>query len=281
MADPKKVWFVTGVSSGFGKCLVEELVKTGMPVTGTLRQPGQVKAFNECWGDKALGVLADVTKPEQVKGAVRKTLERYGRLDVVVNNAGFGLIGTVEETSLEEARDLMETNFFGVLNVLQETLPILRDQGSGHILQLSSIGGFRATPGCGLYTASKFALEGLSEAMAGELAPFNVKVTLVEPGPFRTGFAGYSLKQSKKKVAAYGSTPAGEWIKKFPARDGKQEGDPVKAARLMMEVVETPDPPLRLPLGPVTYEGFRRKIESVQNDMAAWKDKNLKTSFEN
>ena len=123
-------------------------------------------------------------------------------------------------------------------------------------------------------------MEGMSEAMAGELAPFNVKVTLVEPGPFRTDFAGHSLKNSKKKVAAYGNTPAGEWIRKFPERDGKQEGDPVKAVKLIMEVVESPNPPLRLPLGPVTYEGFKRKIESVQNDMAAWKDKNLKTSFD-
>lgn len=276
----RKVWFVTGVSSGFGKCLVEELVQVGERVVGTLRQPAQVEAFNQHWGDKALGVLADVTDPTQVNEAVRAALHHYGRIDVVVNNAGFGFMGTVEEVSVEEAREVMEANFFGVWNVLQETLPLLRQQKSGAIVQMSSVSGFRATGGFGLYNASKFAIEGMSEALAAEMVPFNVKVLLVEPGPFRTGFAGYSLKRAAKHIDAYDPTPVGEWMKAFPERDGKQDGDPVRAARVIIEAVHSDHPPLRLPLGKIAHDGFKRKIESVQQDMAAWAEKSLKTSFD-
>jgi NAD(P)-dependent dehydrogenase (short-subunit alcohol dehydrogenase family) len=221
----------------------------------------------------------DVTKPNQVQAAVDQAISAYGRLDVVVNNAGYGLLGTVEEVSLAEARDLFKTNLFGVMNVLHCTLPLLRKQKSGHILQLSSVSGFKATPGFGLYNASKFALEGLSEALAGELAPFNIKVTLVEPGPFRTSFAGSSLKRAEKKIDDYDPTPVGEWMRRFSDRDGKQDGDPVKAARLMIEIVHSSNPPLRIPMGQLAYDGFQRKIESVQKDLAAWKEKLVKTSF--
>jgi NAD(P)-dependent dehydrogenase (short-subunit alcohol dehydrogenase family) len=165
------------------------------------------------------------------------------------------------------------------MNVLHCVLPHLRKQKSGHVLQMSSVSGFRATGGFGLYNASKFALEGLSEALAAEMIPFDVKVTLVEPGPFRTAFAGSSLKRAEKKIDAYDPTPVGEWMKQFPERDGKQDGDPVKAAKLMIEVVNSPNPPLRIPMGQIAYDGFKRKIESVQKDMEAWKEKLVKTSY--
>ncbi len=279
MAEQKRVWFITGISGGFGKCLAEEVIKAGDIVVGTLRKAEQVEYFNQLHSGKALAVQMDVTKPTQVQEAVDKAIETYGRIDVVVNNAGYGLMGTVEEVSLTEARDLFKTNVFGVMNVLHCVLPQLRKQKSGHILQMSSVSGFRATGGFGLYNASKFALEGLSEALAAEMISFNVKVTMVEPGPFRTAFAGSSLKRAEKKIDAYDPTPVGEWMKQFPERDGKQDGDPVKAAQLMIEVVNSANPPLRIPMGQIAYDGFKRKIESVEKDMEAWKEKLIKTSF--
>jgi len=279
MTEQKRVWFITGISSGLGKCLAEEVIQAGDQVAGTLRKAEQVEYFNQLHEGKAIAVQMDVTKPSQVQEAVDKAIETFGRIDVVVNNAGYGLMGTVEEVSLSEARDLFKTNLFGVMNVLQCVLPLLRKQKSGHIIQLSSIAGFKATAGLGLYNASKYALEGLSEALAGEVASFNIKVTLVEPGPFRTAFAGSSLKIAEKKIGAYDSTPVGEFMKNFTERDGKQDGDPVKAAKLMIEVVNSPNPPLHIPMGQFAYDGFNKKIESVQKDLAAWKDKLLKTSF--
>ena len=279
MTEQKRVWFITGISSGLGKCLAEEVVKAGDKVVGTLRKAEQVEYFNLLYPGQAIAVQMDVTKPGQVQEAVDKAVETFGRIDVVVNNAGYALMGTVEEASLSEARDLFKTNLFGVMNVLQCVLPLLRKQKSGHIIQISSISGFKATPGLGLYNASKFALEGLSEALAGEVAPFNIKVTLVEPGPFRTAFAGSSLKTAEKKIDAYDSTPVGEFMKHFTDRDGKQDGDPVKAAKLMIELVNSPNPPLRLPMGQFAYDGFHKKIENIQKDLETWKDKLLKTSY--
>jgi NAD(P)-dependent dehydrogenase (short-subunit alcohol dehydrogenase family) len=279
MAEQKRVWFITGISGGFGKCLAEEVIQSGDIVVGTLRKAEQVEYFNQLHPGKALAVQMDVTKPKQVQEAVDKAIGTFGRIDVVVNNAGYGLMGTVEEVSLTEARDLFKTNLFGVMNVLHCVLPLLRKKKSGHILQLSSIAGFKATAGLGLYNASKFALEGLSEALAGELAPFNIKVTLVEPGPFRTAFAGSSLKMAEKKIDAYDATPVGEFMKNFTERDGKQEGDPVKAVKLMIEIVNSPNPPLRIPMGQFAYDGFKRKMESVQKDMEAWKEKLINTSY--
>lgn len=279
MSEQKRIWFITGISSGLGKCLAEEVIKAGDNVVGTLRKAEQVEYFNQLHRGKALAVQMDVTKPSQVQEAVDKAVETFGRIDVVVNNAGYGLMGTVEEVSLTEARDLFKTNLFGVMNVLQCVLPLLRKQKSGHIIQLSSIAGFKATAGLGLYNASKYALEGLSEALAGEVAPFNIKVTLVEPGPFRTAFAGSSLKIAEKKIDAYDSTPVGEFMKHFTERNGQQDGDPVKAAKLMIEVVNSSNPPLRIPMGQFAYDEFNKKIESVQKDMEAWKEKLIKTSF--
>jgi NAD(P)-dependent dehydrogenase (short-subunit alcohol dehydrogenase family) len=279
MTEQKRVWFITGISGGFGKCLAEEVIQSGDLVVGTFRKAEQVEYFNQLHAGKALAVQMDVTKPSQVQEAVDKAIETFGRIDVVVNNAGYGLMGAVEEVSLTEARDLFKTNVFGVMNVLQAVLPHLRKQKSGHILQMSSVSGFKASSGFGLYNASKFALEGLSEALAAEMIPFNVKVTLVEPGPFRTAFAGSSLKRAEKKIDAYDPTPTGEWMKQFPERDGKQDGDPVKAAKLMIEVVNSANPPLRIPMGQIAYDGIKRKIENVQKDMETWKEKLVKTSY--
>lgn len=271
-----KVWFITGVSSGFGRVLVEELVRRGACVAGTLRKREQVDAFNKEFNGKALGVFADVTRSEEVQSAVDAALKKFGRIDVLVNNAGYGILGAIEEISLHEAKHQMETNFFGALRVTQAVLPHMRRQKSGHILQISSAAGFKASPGLGLYNASKFALEGMSEALAFEVKSFGIRVTIVEPGPFRTKFADSSLDRAHVRIPEYQES-AGLTEQRILSYNGKQDGDPVKGVLAMIQAVESADPPLRLPLGKFTLDAIQVKIESVQKDIAAWKKTALST----
>ena len=186
----KKIWLITGISSGLGKSLAEAVINQGDFVIGTFRKDEQVEAFNQKYQDTALGVKVDVTQSADIQKVYQLVIEQFGRLDVLVNNAGVGFAGAVEEASLEEVRSVFEANFFGALEVTQAFLPLFRQQKSGHILQISSHGGIKAFAGFGVYNASKFALEGISEALAQEIAPLGIKLTLVEPGPFRTKFAG-------------------------------------------------------------------------------------------
>ncbi|HSV44443.1 MAG TPA: SDR family NAD(P)-dependent oxidoreductase, partial [Ramlibacter sp.] len=188
-------WLITGVSSGFGLELAMAALARGDTVVGTLRQREQAESFEKIAPGRSHAVLLDVTRADTIAPAVQQALQLAGGLDVLVNNAGYGLFGAVEETSDAEARHVMETNFFGALAVTRALLPQLREQRSGHIFNIASVAGVIGFPGCGLYAASKFALEGMSEALAGELAPFNVRVTIVEPGGFRTNFAGGSMRK--------------------------------------------------------------------------------------
>lgn len=272
----KKVWFITGVSSGFGRVLAEELVRQGIPIAGTLRRPSQVDSFNQEWGHKALAVRMDVTRPEEIEKGVAEVMKKFGRIDVFVNNAGYGLLGAIEEISLHEAKDQMETNFFGALRVTQEIVPIMRKQKSGHIFQISSVAGIRASAGLGLYNASKFALEGFSEALAQELKPFGVRVTLVEPGPFRTKFADSSLRRAHVRMADYKHT-AGLTEERILMNNGKQTGNPQRLADVLIRISEQQEPPLRLPLGKFAMDGTRQKIESLQKDLNACEKISLST----
>ncbi|MDR3678521.1 MAG: oxidoreductase [Flavipsychrobacter sp.] len=276
----KKVWFITGVSSGFGQALVEVLVDAGYQVVGTLRKDEQVAAFNSKYGGKAHAVKMDVTNREQVVTGYAKALEVYGHIDVVVNNAGYGFFGAIEEVSEQEARDQMETNFFGALWVTQQALPVMRAQKSGHIVQISSMAGMRGGPGVGIYNASKHALEGFSEALALEVAPFNIKVTIVEPGPFRTKWAGESAARSEKVIDAYEDTPAGKRIAQIQGYSGQQPGDPVKGAKAIIKAVESTEPPLRLPLGSVAVDAILDKLHSVEQEIKKWEKVSLDTHFD-
>ncbi|MHB1178535.1 MAG: oxidoreductase [Daejeonella sp.] len=279
MITSSRIWLITGVSGGLGRALALQAAQNGDIVFGTLRKPEQVDEFTDLVHGKTFGLQLDVNKHEQIAPVVTHILDQFGRIDVLVNNAGYGLFGAVEEVSMAEAREQMETNFFGLLAVTQAILPVMRNQRSGHILQISSVAGISANPGLGLYNASKFALEGLSEALALETQHLNINVTLIEPGPFRTDWAGASSIRSKKILADYDSS-AGERIRMINGISGKQPGDPVKAAKAILAIVNSDSPPRRLALGKIAVDNIRNKIRSVEKDIDQWEDLSLNTAFD-
>jgi NAD(P)-dependent dehydrogenase (short-subunit alcohol dehydrogenase family) len=260
------IWLITGVSSGLGKALAQSVLDKGDTVFGTFRQTEQAEQFSDHPTGRAFGLVMDVTRHDEIREAYDIVLAKTGRLDVLVNNAGFGFAGAVEETSLAEAREVFEANFFGALAITQTFLPLFREQRSGHILQISSHGGMKAFPGFGLYNASKFALEGFSEALAQEIAPLGIRLTLVEPGPFRTQFAGDNFRQAAQILDDYQAT-AGAFRERMKLVNGHQEGDPVKAADILFGLSRMTNPPMRLPLGKVALATIQSKLDSVQADL--------------
>ena len=268
MASPK-IWLITGVSSGLGRCLAEAVAARGDIAIGTLRQEAQLAAFDALAPGRTFGVRLDVNDHPQVDAVVGGVVARHGRIDVLVNNAGYGLLGAVEECSDAEARAQMETNLFGALATTRAVLPHMRRQESGHLLQISSIAGLSAAPGLGLYNASKFALEGFSEALSKELAPLGIRVTLIEPGPFRTKWAGESIKRARAVIPDYALT-AGAIEQRIRDLSGNQPGDPDLAAQAMIKIVESANPPLRLLLGRIAITGFRMKLDAVRKELDTW-----------
>ncbi len=266
----QKIWFITGISSGLGKALAQTVIENGDFVIGTFRHQTQADTFNDLYKDDAFALSLDITKPNEIHQAFNLIEDKFGTVAVLVNNAGFGFAGAIEETSAAEARAVFEANFFGTLQVTQTFLPLFRQQRSGHIIQISSHGGFKAFPGFGIYNASKFALEGFSEALAIEVAPLGIKLTIVEPGPFRTNFAGGSFQQADKIIDDYTAT-AGAFRERMKQVDGKQEGDPMKGAKAIFDISKLETPPLRLPLGKTAIVSLTTKLESVQKDLNAYK----------
>jgi NAD(P)-dependent dehydrogenase (short-subunit alcohol dehydrogenase family) len=265
-----KIWFITGISSGLGKALAEAVIESGDFVIGTFRNPNQADVFTNANKGEALGVTVDITKPKDIEKAAKMVKKQFGRIDVLVNNAGFGFAGAVEEASAREVKNVFEANVFGTLNVTKAFLPLMRQQRSGHIIQMSSHGGIKAFAGFGIYNAAKFAVEGFSEALAQELAPLSIKVTIVQPGPFRTGFANAAFQEAATKIEDYNAT-AGAFRERMKAVDGKQEGDPRKAAEAIIQITKTDTPPLRLPLGKVPMTTIQMKLDSVKKDMEDWR----------
>ncbi|GAA4390434.1 oxidoreductase [Tsukamurella soli] len=266
-----KVWFITGASAGFGRAIAEAAQARGDTVVATARDPLSAAGFPHA-------LRLDVTDGAQVDAAVAAAVAAHGRIDVVVNNAGHGLVGAVEEVSDAELRALLEVNLLGVWRVTRAVLPHLRHQGSGHIIALSSVGGIVGNPGHAAYATSKFALEGMSEALAGEVAPWGVRVTVVEPGPFRTEFAGRSLGMSAP-LDAYSDTAAGTLRRRFRDQDGRQPNDPAKAAAAILRVVDHPAPPLRLPLGPEAVHRIRGKLHRQLVEIDEWEALAVDTRF--
>ncbi|SEP53268.1 oxidoreductase [Amycolatopsis saalfeldensis] len=260
-----RVWFITGTSSGFGRTLAEAALARGERVVATARD---VRAVQDLAG-RALVARLDVTDPASIQAAVDTALAEYGRIDVLVNNAGHGLVGALEELSDEQTREVLETNVFGVLAVTRAVLPHFRARRSGHIVQLSSVGGVVATPGHAIYATSKFALEGMSEALAGEVATLGIRVSIVEPGPFRTDFAGRSMVFSEP-IDDYRETAAKHIRARFAESSGQQPNDPARAAEAIFKLVGTEDSPLRLPLGPEAVGAIRKKLEKQLADLEAW-----------
>lgn len=269
-----KNWFITGVSRGLGKSLALELLAQGHRVVGTTR------SGTTDFSHPNLHVIKlDVTHAQQAKLVLEETVNVLGKIDVVVNNAGFGLIGAVEEVSMDEARHLFETNFFGALHVIQAALPFLRAQKEGKIVNVSSIAGFTGSPGSGLYNASKFALEGLSEALSLELKLLGIQVIIVEPGAFRTEFlTDRSLMQAKNKMAAYDAS-AGQTRLSIPQRNGQQSGDPDRAAKAIIQVVSMENPPLRLALGSDCVDRMRTKLVSVEKELSQFESISRNTAY--
>jgi NAD(P)-dependent dehydrogenase (short-subunit alcohol dehydrogenase family) len=261
------VWFITGASRGLGAALVREALSRGHQVVATARNADDVrKAFPDA-DDALLAVAADVTDEQQLHDATAAAVARFGRIDVLVNNAGRGLLSAVEEASDAAARAVFDVNVFGVLNTLRAVLPTLRAQRSGHVLNVSSVGGFTTAPGWGLYAATKFALEGISEALSRELAPLGVSVTIVEPGGFRTDFLDdSSLHAEPATIDDYRQT-AGATRDFVPTANHGQQGDPLKLAAVLADLAESDDPPLRIQLGSDSVARVEAKLDFMRAEL--------------
>jgi NAD(P)-dependent dehydrogenase (short-subunit alcohol dehydrogenase family) len=279
MANPQKVWFITGASTGFGRILAEQALAKGDKVVATARKPEQIADLQQQHPENALVVALDVTEDSAIEAAVDAAIQRFGRIDVLVNNAGYGLAGAIEEATEDEYMPVFETNVFGLIRVTRALLPHLRAQRSGHIVNLSSIGGLIGSPGWGYYNASKFAVEGFSEALAAELAPLGIHVTIVEPGPFRTDFLGRSGVEARQRIADYDAT-AGKTRQYFHDQAGKQPGDPEKAVAAIIAAVEASDPPKHLVLGKIAFNRMNARLEGWKQELDAWKQLSLGADFD-
>lgn len=274
-----RVWFITGASSGFGKALAEAALERGERVVATARRPGRLEGLWWRFPSRTRTVGLDVTDPKQAHSAIAEAVRIFGRIDVVANNAGYGLVGAIEEATDEQIRQQFEVNVFGALNVTRAALPQLRRQRSGTLIQMSSVGGQTAkdSVGRGIYQSTKFALEGFSEALAEEVRPLGIRVMIVEPGDFRTDFLGHPL-QSTDPIEDYAAT-VGADRQRVAATHGNQPGDPVRAARAILEVMEADEPPLRLPLGEDSLARIRRKLEAQGRELDRWESVTLSTAF--
>ncbi len=273
-----KVWLITGCSTGFGRELSKAVIKNGDKVAVTARKIDDIKDIVEGNEANAISLTLDVTKQVDIDAAVKATIEKFGRIDVLVNNAGIGYFGAVEESEDEQVRRMFDINVFGLGNMTQAVLPIMRAQKAGHILNISSIGGLRSFPAVGYYNATKYAVDGLSEALAKEVAPLGIKVTLICPSGFRTDWAGRSADNSHIVIDDYATT-AGQNKSDIRGYSGHQPGDPVRAALAMIKVVETENPPLRLLLGAAALKGARLKLDELKKDFDAWEETSIGADF--
>jgi NAD(P)-dependent dehydrogenase (short-subunit alcohol dehydrogenase family) len=273
-----RIWFITGASRGFGALIATRALAAGDAVVATARNPASLPEDLQRH-PKVLALPLDVTREDQARDAVAAALARFGHIDVLVNNAGYGVIGAVEETNAIEVEGVFATNVFGLLNVTRQVLPAMRAQRSGHIINFSSIGGYASASGFGIYCATKFAVEGISEAMSLELEPLGIRTTVVEPGYFRTTFlSGDSVISTAKRIADYDTTVGA--VRTFAAgADGQQPGNPQRLAEAMMTLVEAPQAPRRLPLGADTVLRIEQKHREVEAELASWRAVAMSTGF--
>lgn len=275
-----KTWLITGCSSGLGRLLAESALARGDNVVATARDTASLVALIPQHAQRMRVAVLDVTRPGDAARAVAEAVEAFGHIDILVNNAGYGLIGAVEEIGPDEYRPLFETNVFGAIEVTRAALPIVRKRPGGRIVQISSNLGLAGRAGYGLYSASKFALEGLSEALANEVAPFGIAVIIVEPGAFRTEFLGRSIARGKRQIAAYDETSGAARTTSL-ANAGKQRGDPKLAVQVILKAVDSQTPPLRLALGPDAHRNIRAKLEMAEANLASWEEVASATDFPN
>lgn len=281
MNTQSKVWYITGASKGLGLNLVKQLLAAGIKVAATSRNLAELTAAVNDTSDNFLPLTVDITNELSVQESISKAVATFGKIDVVVNNAGYGLIGSLEELSDQESRANFEVNVFGTLNVIRQVMPQLRKQQCGHIFNISSIGGFNGNfPGFGIYCATKFAVTGLSESLAAEVEPFGVNVTVVMPGYFRTNFlSSTSLSTPENEIQAYSAVRELQKIHELNI-NGCQNGDPEKAAAAIISISEVEKPPLHLYLGQDAYDLADHKILTVQNDMDLWEEVATATAFD-
>ena len=277
-AQLSDVWFITGCSSGFGRELAKLVLDRGYRAVITARDPRTVQDLAAGREGRALALKLDVTNKAEVAEAVKTAQSTFGSIDVLVNNAGYGYVGAIEESEEDEVRAMVDTNFFGLARMIRAVLPEMRKRRRGFIVNISSNGGLQAFPGFGYYNATKFAVEGLSEALEKEVAPLGIKVLLVEPGPFRTDWAGRSLRQTKERIPEYAET-AGAPLERLISGSGKQVGDPVRAGEVIIKAVESENMPLHLVLGKVAVETARSKIELLRRDVDAWEEIALSADY--
>lgn len=272
------IWFITGCSTGFGRELAKLVLDRGYRAVVTARDPDKIQDLTAGHEGRALALKLDVTNAAEVDEAVKKAETTFGSIDVLVNNAGYGYVGAVEESEEAEVRAMVDTNFFGLARMIKVVLPGMRQRRRGSIVNISSNGGLVAFPGVGYYNATKFAVEGLSEALAKEVAPLGIKVLLVEPGPFRTDWAGRSLKRSNQRIQDYAET-AGAFLERLTRGSGKQVGDPVRAGEAIIKAVESDHAPLHLVLGRIALDTARSKIELLRRDLDGWEETSLSADY--
>lgn len=264
-------WFITGCSSGFGREIAKAVLARGWNAVVTARSVASIADIANDFPASALSLTLDVTNKRQITDAIENAEARFGAIDVLVNNAGYGYRAAVEEGDDAEVRRLFDTNVFGLIDVTKAVLPGMRMRRSGHIINISSVAGRIASPGAGYYAASKFAVNGLSDGLAKEVAPFGIKVTIIEPGPFRTDFAGRSTRDPSEPLEAYTET-AGKQRAISTARHGRQAGDPVRAAQAIIRVAESKHPPLHLLLSGATIDRVRAELTERLCELREWED---------
>lgn len=275
--NKKKVWLITGASKGMGLEVAKTVLANGDKVIATSRNVAeQIKNIGEA-SENFLPLKVDITNEDEVKSAVEKGIETFGNIDVVLNNAGYYLVGSMEEISDDEFRKTIDVNLFGMANVIRQTIPYLRKQQSGHIINISSSMGYIGYANTGSYNASKFAVIGLSEALAQEVKPFGIHVTVVAPGMFRTNFmSDTTLTVAQNKIEGYGLA---EHVKMLQSFDGNQPGDPKKLAKVLFDISNLPEPPLHLPLGTDSYQSIIEQRKNEAKELEQWKHLSISTNF--
>ena len=272
------VWFITGASSGFGHALTNAVLEGGGRVAATSRDATNIANTHGVGRDRLLTLALDVTDADRARAAIAEAQAHFGRIDVLVNNAGYGLVGAIEEASCKEIHHIMDVNFLAQIRLIRAALPDMRFRRSGYVVNLSSLVGVRPVGGTGYYAASKFAVEGMSDALRRELEPLGIGVLIVEPGPFRTNYAQKYLAYADKSVADYAET-AGKLRVGIAAGHGMQPGDPDRAAREIIAALESGDPPRRLVLGRLALERIRKTIEERLREIDTWADRSLEADF--
>ena len=279
MIDDNSVWMITGSSSGLGRALAEKVLEHGYRAVVTARKPDAVGDLVARHGDRAIAVGLDVTQAGEISFAVKAAYQRFGQIDVLVNNAGYGYIGAIEEGEGTGIRAQFDTNVHGVIDLMQAVLPGMRRRAKGHIVNVSSIGGLTTFPNVGYYHASKYALEGLSETLAKEMAPFGIGVTIVEPGAFRTDFRGRSMRQSSIRLPEFAET-LGKQRDALLNSHGTQQNDPAKGALAIIAALKAKQPPLHLLLGADALELARKQLAAMAKDFDAWETLTRSTAFD-